>query len=66
MNNDRYIVCERCLEAIESHEGSQITQKIDAWEICDENEMVRCSFCEEEFRADEADVMYEVFQRWNM
>lgn len=43
------IVCKRCLEAIECHEGHQIKKKLDYdddVEIVDD-ELVLCEWCEE-------------------
>lgn len=55
------IVCERCLQAIESHEGNQIKRKLgyinDADLIIDDNENVMCEWCEEEHELSEC---YEI------
>ena len=57
------IVCEYCLEAIESHEGHQIRKQLDYFEldeICDENEIVTCEWCEEDWTVDGCPNMYEI------
>ena len=53
-------VCERCLEAIESHEGPQVQLRVDPYDICDENDMVKCEWCEEEMWVGDCDEMYEI------
>lgn len=45
-------VCERCLMAIESREGSQITRKI----YVDEDDPQKCDWCE----TDDNDILYEI------
>lgn len=45
-------VCERCLMAIESREGQQITRKI----YVDEDDPQKCDWCE----TDDNDVLYEI------
>lgn len=45
-------VCSRCLMAIESHEGQQITRKI----YLDEDDPHTCDWCEDEI----TDVLYEI------
>jgi hypothetical protein len=45
-------VCERCLMAIESREGSQITRKI----YVDEDNPQKCDWCEES----DFDILYEI------
>jgi hypothetical protein len=45
-------VCSRCLMAIESHEGQQITRKI----YLDDDEETPCDWCDET----ENDVLYEI------
>lgn len=57
------IVCKHCLQAIESHEGSQIKRKlnsVDDEELIvedDTEECVYCEWCEENVPIDEA---YEI------
>ena len=61
---NRFIVCRHCLMAIESHEGNQIHIKIDNLELtdlCDDNEIIKCGFCEDEFCINDIDAMYEIF-----
>lgn len=53
-------VCERCLEAIESHEGPQIQLRMDPYDICDDNDTVQCEWCEDEFTLDNCPTMYEI------
>ena len=44
-NKNPMLVCERCLYAIEAHEGKQVTIR---YEVDEENEQEsRCDFCEE-------------------
>ena len=45
-------VCERCLMAIESREGSQVTRKI----YVDEDSPQKCDWCE----TDDNDILYEI------
>jgi hypothetical protein len=53
-------VCEKCLAAITSHEGRQHERKVYADEICDENEIVTCEWCEEDWTVDGCPNMYEI------
>lgn len=54
------IVCEYCLEAIESHEGCQRRKRMDPYDICNEKEIVKCKFCDDEFTVDDCPTMYEI------
>lgn len=57
------IICKQCLQAIESHEGSQIVRKLnstDDEELIIEDgmeELVHCEWCKEDVPIDEA---YEI------
>lgn len=54
------IVCKYCLEAIESHEGPQIQKRMDLYDICDDNDIVKCEWCDDEFTVDDCPTMYKI------
>lgn len=54
MENENLCVCWRCLLAIESHEGAQITRRI-YWDGDEENPLV-CDWCDD----DQETELYEI------
>lgn len=50
-------VCPRCLSAIESHEGRQVTRIIDIdLDLDDDEKPVVCDWCDES----DSDILYEI------
>lgn len=52
MERENLFVCEHCLQAIESHEGNQITRT----HYVDEDDNSQCDWCED----DGFDTLYEI------
>ena len=55
-DREKLHVCPHCLEAIESHEGSQRTLKINVeWDLNDDDHEIVCDWCEEW-----SEILYEI------
>lgn len=54
------IVCEYCMQALESHGERQMKRIVDPENICNEDKIVECEFCDDEFTVNDCPTMYEI------